>query len=760
MTAQRDGEFLSRRAMAAIQPLVGSGALAERDALALIDAIVGHVDQGIAVYDASLILRSCNRRYAELLALPADSVQPGTTKLADLIRFLARRGDYGPGDPDRLTAARLVEVRQQPVGRLERCMPNGRWLQLNRNPLPDGGLVITLTDITPLKQAEATLVAARDEATRARQQLAAAIESMSEGFVLWDVEDRLVMFNTRYRDEYSFAPDLLVPGASFESILRESVRRGLVPLGYDAEQWVQERLDQHRHPPAPYVVARRDGRYVLMTEYRTHDGGLVGIRTDVTQLKQSEQAAREARQRLVEAIEAIPQGFVIFDPDDRIVLFNQRYKERYSLVPDIVRPGLKFEELPREVLRRGLIKVQPGQEAAWLEENVALHRRGHRKIVERRNNRWIAVEESRTPSGHIVVIHTDITELKERERALKRSRRLLQSVIDAVPAVINVKNRRSRYVLMNRFQGEVYGVEPGAAIGQTSADLVGAAYGGESQAMDEQVIGSGVAVPWMERDFVDAAGQPHTWLTTKVPLKDDGGRVTNVLTVALDITALKETERARANLARYVAPNMVDLLAQADEPFGPARSQDVAVLFADMIGFTQFAAQAAPDQVFALLRAFQHRLAQAVFKWRGTLDKFTGDGIMATFGTPNASGRDAANALDCAREIARDMAALAAERRARGETALRASVGVHWGPALMGNIGDAKRLEFAVVGDTVNVADRLEGLSRTLDADVVASEALIARAREEGAALDGFTSRGAHALRGRDSPVAVWTFNV
>jgi adenylate cyclase len=276
--------------------------------------------------------------------------------------------------------------------------------------------------------------------------------------------------------------------------------------------------------------------------------------------------------------------------------------------------------------------------------------------------------------------------------------------------------------------------------------------------MDEQVVKTGKALPWSERDFVDANGKHYTWFTTKVPLKDETGRVENVLTVALDITAMKATERARANLARYVAPTMVELLARSDEPFGPARSQEIGVLFADMVGFTQFAEDASPDAVFGLLRDFQSRLAKLVFAWGGTLDKFTGDGIMATFGTPVPTGHDAANALECARAIAIEMDTLDRERRARGEASLRASVGVHWGPALMGNIGDEKRLEFAVVGDTVNVASRLEGLTRLLRADVVASEAVIARAADQGVTPEGFTARGKQTLRGRDEAVDVWSF--
>ena len=126
----------------------------------------------------------------------------------------------------------------------------------------------------------------------------------------------------------------------------------------------------------------------------------------------------------------------------------------------MVRPGVAFADLPREVLRRGLIKVEPARQEAWIAERIAEHRRGDRKLLDHRRGRWVAVDESRTPSGHIVVIHTDVTELKRREEDARHSRRVLRDVIDAVPAIINVKDRSARYVLMNRFQGTVYGSTP------------------------------------------------------------------------------------------------------------------------------------------------------------------------------------------------------------------------------------------------------------------------------------------------------------
>lgn len=725
----------------------------------LLELTIRHVDQGIALWDREQRLQLCNAQFRDLLGAPLEVLRPGRTTMLDLARWMVAAGHFPKHTPEEVVALGIHRVRDELRHIVDRRLPNGRWIEANRNVLPDGGIVIALTDITRLKTVEDGLVAARDEATRARRQLTEAIETMSEGFVLWDADDRLVAFNARYRDEYSFAPDLLQPGVSFEQILRTAIDRGLAPLGYTAEEWVRERLWNHRNPRGAYLVQRRDGRWVQIADYRTHEGGIVGIRTDVTRLRQSEETARQAQARLVEALESIPQGFVIYDAEDRIVTFNSAYRERFTLCPDLIRQGLSFEELSEAVLARGLVKPAPEDPRAWLRDHVAAHRRGDRKFVARRPGGWISVEESRTPSGHIVVIHTDITELKRRERDLKRNRRLLHGVIDAVPAIINVKDRDSRYVLINRFQGDVWGVPPQDAVGKTSADFTGAAYGGRSREMDEEVFRTGKPLPWTERPFDAGAGRSRVWFTAKMPLKDETGRVEHVVSVALDITRLKATERARANLARYVAPGMVDELADADDPFGPPRTQAIAVMFVDMVGFTALAASAPPDAVFQLLREFQHEIARLTYAHGGSIDKFTGDGVMVTFGTPRPTGRDAGNAIDCARAIAHRMHDWSRERLAAGERAVRVGVGVHFGETLMGTIGDERRLEFAVIGDTVNVASRLERLSRGLASAVVASHAVIARAQREGASIEGYFPRGPQSLVGREGPIEVWTLN-
>ena len=220
-----------------------------------------------------------------------------------------------------------------------------------------------------------------------------------------------------------------------------------------------------------------------------------------------------------------------------------------------------------------------------------------------------------------------------------------------------------------------------------------------------------------------------------------------------------QAERDRANLARHFSPNMVDEISRHDRPMGEVRREDVAVLFVDIVGFTRTSENEAPERVIALLREFHHRMADRVFAHEGTLDKFLGDGLMATFGTPHPRPDDAQRALACARDMAADIAAWNQQRVSAGEPPLRAGIGLHFGPVVLGDIGDERRLEFAVIGDTVNVASRLEEMTRELGVDVIASNDVIARARQGGPAVifDGLVEGAQAVVRGRDDPIAIWT---
>jgi adenylate cyclase len=207
----------------------------------------------------------------------------------------------------------------------------------------------------------------------------------------------------------------------------------------------------------------------------------------------------------------------------------------------------------------------------------------------------------------------------------------------------------------------------------------------------------------------------------------------------------------------------VDRLARQDTALAQTREQDAAVLFSDLVGFTHWAERHSPQEVIEVLREVHARLEEAVFRHHGTVDKFIGDGMMATFGTPDPGPSDASNALACLIAILIEFEVWNGRRERLGREPLRISVGLHYGPVILGNIGTDRRLEFAVLGDTVNVASRLEALTRELGSRAAISGDLATAVMIETDAagsnsLASFKERGARALKGRDETVQVLTY--
>jgi adenylate cyclase len=220
-------------------------------------------------------------------------------------------------------------------------------------------------------------------------------------------------------------------------------------------------------------------------------------------------------------------------------------------------------------------------------------------------------------------------------------------------------------------------------------------------------------------------------------------------------------ERARANLSRYFSPNLVPLLAERDEPLGPVRRETVAVLFADIVGFTRMAERMAPEAVVTMLREFHERMTAEIFACVGTVEKYIGDAILAVFGLPQASAEDAGNALLCADRMLAALADWNRERESWGEPPLAIGIGLNYGPAVVGDVGSERSLSFAVIGDTVNTASRLEALTRSLKCALVVGNSVVEAVRSAPspaatALLARLEDKGEQPLRGRSEPVRIW----
>lgn len=178
----------------------------------------------------------------------------------------------------------------------------------------------------------------------------------------------------------------------------------------------------------------------------------------------------------------------------------------------------------------------------------------------------------------------------------------------------------------------------------------------------------------------------------------------------------------RSRLERYHSPAVIDdVLSRARSGRLPLREAEVSVLFADVVGFTGFAEAAPPEEVRALLEGFFRRSVEAIFDAGGTLDKFIGDCVMAFFGAPVAQDDHARRAMAAAMAIREAMAAWNRQREEEGRAPVEVRVAVHSGPVMVGEVGSERRVDYTVLGNTVNVTARLEeNVARP--GDVVLSE--------------------------------------
>jgi len=166
--------------------------------------------------------------------------------------------------------------------------------------------VVAVSLSTLLAIIDRQVTAASRLARDAHVRMMEAIESVPQGFSLFDADDRLVICNRKYREVVSGAGVQVQPGDSFESIIRRIAERGDIPAAIgDIDSWVKMRLDMHRNPKGPYIQHRSSGDWVMINERKTQDGGTVAVTTDITALKHAEQAAEDAKARLADSLAVV-----------------------------------------------------------------------------------------------------------------------------------------------------------------------------------------------------------------------------------------------------------------------------------------------------------------------------------------------------------------------------------------------------------------------------------------------------------------------
>ena len=215
----------------------------------------------------------------------------------------------------------------------------------------------------------------------------------------------------------------------------------------------------------------------------------------------------------------------------------------------------------------------------------------------------------------------------------------------------------------------------------------------------------------------------------------------------------RERDRVQKMFALYVPPEFVKTLIAHPERAGlGGDTRHLTVLFCDLRGFTTLSAQLAPADITKVLNRYFTCMTNAIFSHGGTVDKFIGDAVMAFWGAPLPDPEQERHAIQAAIAMKDALEGLNEELAAQGKPPLRLGIGIHSGDALVGNMGSESRLSYTAIGDTVNVASRLEGANKTLGTEI-----MLSADTAKGAPDLPLRTLGAIRVKGRPQPLQVLT---
>jgi len=498
---------------------------------------------GIGVFNRELRLVYCNRRFGELRDLPLSVCRPGTP-LAEIIRYNAIRGDFGPGDIDEQVAVRMAEIALLRPREVERECRDGQRLLIRYTPVPDCGLLVTYSDVTHARAVERSLRENEERDSLVSQAVAEGIYDWDiEGNALW-VSARLIeifgfeglglsaadwnarvhpedfpLYRNALRDcfkgvstrlhceyrirlgsgDYRWVEDNALPirnkagravrlvGAvsdvserkATEEALRDSEERHALAMkainegvyewdiatgnmyysprvresvGLKTEElqtaadWMDRIHPDDRQSFKQAVVAHFKGeteRFEIEYRYRHSDDSwhwarqhgialkddtgrayrLVGSTGDITAEKELARELERVRGRLHDAIEALEEGFALFDPEDRLIICNSRYARFFRELAGVeLVAGMKFEDFMRAGLARGMFPHAGSDPEAWMSGLLARRRQGGTRMQYLGSGSWLQVSDYATKDGSLVSVYTDVTDLKRRQQELEQAK--------------------------------------------------------------------------------------------------------------------------------------------------------------------------------------------------------------------------------------------------------------------------------------------------------------------------------------------------
>jgi signal transduction histidine kinase len=377
----------------------------------LLETVLTRLQVGVALFDTDLQLIHSNPAYEEVIGLSAGTIRPGM-RHDEILALLQERGEMDAEEREE-TASRMADGRFQ-SGTRQRIRPSGHVLRVGSQPLPPGGFMIEVDDVTALKQAE-------DEARRRAALLDGVLEALPHGVCVFGPDRRVTMFNQAYGRIMAGSPIAL--GDLVEDMVARRVAEG--------EFTTEEAALVRRRPSAPGSDGllrhiRPNGTAVESRVAHLPDGGHISVLADVTALHQAESEARR-RATMMEAMQSsIRQGICMYGPDRRLLTINSRMAEMIGLPVDFMQPGRLVDEVLDEQVRRGEISAESAARAKSNDRS-----RSYRYQRSTRSGQVIEVASDPTADGGFVMTFSDVTEDYRIRAELERARVAAEAASEA-----------------------------------------------------------------------------------------------------------------------------------------------------------------------------------------------------------------------------------------------------------------------------------------------------------------------------------------
>ncbi len=406
----------------------------------LLTDVFDGVDFGLAIFDSEFRLLKANRQYIDLCGYQRENVPPGTTLQSLMSLSLASRG-FDDNEIDTATATTMLRLKVGGTHKFRFQTAGGIYITVTRHRNPDGNLIETVQEVLGADPESDSDNRLKNIAEMAHSRMMHALDGMADGFALYDPEDRLVVYNQKYVELNPHIADLIKPGAQYEAMLRQGIKRGGFSLnGMDEETFVQWDLQRHFNPGEPYERQLADGRWIRTLEKQTDDGSTVGTRADITELKERELEVQKisgvldrTNDQFNVALNNMVQGLCMFNSEQKLILCNRQYLEMYGFSSEVVKPGISLSDVMRYSISLGNYRDEDAQSAL-----AARHDPDKLKVrttikQHLRDGRVMAVMNEPMPNGGSIATYQDITVLEQHEiklvaytKKLERSNRELQ----------------------------------------------------------------------------------------------------------------------------------------------------------------------------------------------------------------------------------------------------------------------------------------------------------------------------------------------